>query len=56
MTNLEKEKIEKELTTKWYNKQEIAKILQWLEDLENWQTFSSEEIYKSLLNKKTVYT
>jgi uncharacterized protein Smg (DUF494 family) len=55
MSKQDREKLIVELTTKWYNKQEISKILEWLKDVEKWDVFTSEEVYRSLLAKAHIY-
>jgi len=34
-----------ELTDKWFENDEIKKIIQWTRDIINWNTFTAEEIY-----------
>jgi len=55
MSKQDREKLVLELTTKWYNTQEISKILEWLRDVEKWAVFTSEEVYRSLLAKSHIY-
>ena len=55
MSKQDREKLLLELTTKWYNAQEISKILEWLRDVEKWDVFTSEEVYRSLLAKAHIY-
>ena len=55
MSKQDREKLIVELTTKWYNEQEISSILEWLKDVEKWDVFTSEEVYRSLLAKAHIY-
>lgn len=54
-TNQDKEKIRQELMDFGYKENEINQVINWLDDIENGKTYTAQELYQKLFNKKKVY-
>ena len=52
---LDTDKLIATLTQKWYSREEIAKIIQWLKDEKNGDVHSAEDVYKSLFSVEKEY-
>lgn len=55
MKKIDVVKLEKELQSKWYPKNEIDAILLWAENINKKEFFTLEEVHKSLFKKKSAH-
>ena len=55
ITDKKNKKIIEELLASWYDKKDIEKIIEWLNDLAKWKTHTAQEMYQKLFHKKKVY-
>lgn len=51
----ENKQFQENLEKEWFSPEEIENVFKWLEDIEKWNVYTAEEVYKHLFNKKPVH-